>query len=192
MFNQPNQPFFICCLHTNCTVDIQRGTSRLVTVRRKFITITTEKMSKTHGNKRKSLTGKPFSLCVLLFTARRPNDDRMIVIAWVAGISCVINKIISDRLGKAHKAKKENKKEWSGILWTDRMNESKWNMEYCCSLILFYPFNLHTNEKYTFAFRSFVCVFIFAFIFSARSLVVAFRFEWIMRRVYSEFTSVAF
>lgn len=70
-------------------------------------------MSKTHGNKaRRKSDGKTLLfLCYFSLPDDRPSRTETIVIAWVVEVSCVINKIISDRLGKAHEAEKKKQRE---------------------------------------------------------------------------------
>jgi hypothetical protein len=68
---------FLVVVYTR-RVHTTRRLPRLVIVRRKFITvtITTERMSKTHGNKHteENWSGKPFCFLFLCFTARQTTE----------------------------------------------------------------------------------------------------------------------
>lgn len=118
----------------------------------------------------------------------------MIVIAWVVEISCVINKIISDRLRKEHEAEKKTKRnevEYCELIeWMSR-NET-WIFVGAC--FYFSRSNVHTSgEIYICVLQCYLhafCVYIFAFIYIYASLfslahpLLLLRFEWVMRRVY--------
>lgn len=134
------------------------------------------KKSKTHGNKKSD-----FASCSTAKTTDRNERQRKKERLWLRGrskVSCVINKIISDRLGKAQEATTKKPKE---LNWSNEWVEMKHEIWFAVDFILLAQ-HAHRRKKYICDINKlFVSLFSRFFLLC---LLLLLLLEWVLKRVW--------